>query len=386
MHVLIAPNAFKNSLSADAAAAAILRGLEESALTFTAECFPVGDGGDGTGDLLMARLDARRMEVSTRDPFFRSRPTYYGLTPDHNTAIIEMANASGLRLLDNKELDPLIASSIGTGDLLRAALTQDPRRILLCMGGSATVDAGIGILSALGIRFLDSAGNELPPVPIHLARLEAIDASGLDPRLSGKELSILTDVDNPLLGPNGATAIFGPQKGASPEAVKKLETALQQLAAIVQRQLGIDLSSLPSGGAAGGAAAGLHGLLGAKLVHGIDYFLDITGFDKALERAQWVITGEGSIDEQTLQGKGPFGVASRAKKKAIPVLGLAGQLPTKRHPGLDNYFHALLPINHSLLPLPAALAHTAVNLTATARAVGNLLAMPNGVRPAEGPT
>lgn len=374
MHVLIAPNAFKNSLPADAAAAAILRGLEQSTLTFTAECFPVGDGGDGTGDLLMTRLDARKVEVSTRDPFFKSRPTYFGVTPDDNTAIIEMANASGLRLLDHAELDPLHASSIGTGDLLRAALTQNPRRILLCMGGSATVDAGIGILSALGIRFLDEAGKELPPSPIHLARLGSIDMTGLDHRLSGKELTILTDVDNPLLGPNGAAAIFGPQKGASPEAVKKLEAALQQLAAVVRRQLGIDLSTLPSGGAAGGAAAGLHALLGARLVHGIDYFLDITGFDKALDRAQWVITGEGSIDEQTLQGKGPFGVASRAKKKAIPVLGLAGQLPTKKHPGLDNYFQALLPINHSPLPLPAALAHTAANLTATARAAGNLLA------------
>ena len=376
LHILIAPNAFKNSLTADAAAAAILEGLEQSALSFTAECFPVGDGGDGTGDLLMSRLDARKIASSARDPYGRSRSTYYGLTSDHKTAIIEMANASGLRLLDSAALDPLNASSIGTGDLLRAALAQHPGRILLCMGGSATVDAGIGILSAMGIRFLDEAGEDLPPSPIHLTRLTSIDTSGLDRRLLNTELTILTDVDNPLLGPGGAAAIFGPQKGASPEAVKKLEAALEQLAAIVRRQLGIDLSALPSGGAAGGAAAGLHGLLGARLVHGIDYFLDITGFDKALDRAQLVITGEGSIDEQTLQGKGPYGVASRAKKKAIPVIGLAGQLPTKKHPGLDDYFQALLPINHSPLPLPAALAHTAANLTATARAVGNLLALP----------
>jgi glycerate 2-kinase len=375
MHILIAPNAFKNSLTADAAAAAILEGLEQSALTFTAECFPVGDGGDGAGDLLMTRLDARKVESSARDPFGRCRPTYYGLTSNHKTAIIEMANASGLRLLDSAALDPLNASSIGTGDLLRAALAQHPGRILLCMGGSATVDAGIGILSALGIRFLDATGEALPPYPIHLTRLTSIDTSGLDRRLLNIELTILTDVDNPLLGPNGAAAIFGPQKGASPDAVKKLEAALEQLAAIVRRQLGIDLSSLPSGGAAGGAAAGLHGLLGARLVHGIDYFLDITGFDKALDRAQCVITGEGSIDEQTLQGKGPLGVASRAKKKGIPVIGLAGRLPTKRLPGLDDYFHALLPINHSPLALPAALAHTAANLTATARALGNLFAL-----------
>jgi glycerate kinase len=376
MHILIAPNAFKNSLPADAAAAAILEGLEQSALTFTAECFPVGDGGDGTGDLLMTRLDAGKVASSARDPFGRSRSTYYGLTSDHKTAIIEMANASGLRLLDSAALDPLNASSIGTGDLLRSALAQQPGRILLCMGGSATVDAGIGILSALGIRFLDATGEALPPSPIHLTRLTSIDTSGLDRRLLNMELTILTDVDNPLLGPNGAAAIFGPQKGAGPEAVEKLEAALQQFAAVVKSQLGIDLFALRSGGAAGGAAAGLHGLLGARLVHGIDYFLDITGFDKALARAQCVITGEGSIDEQTLQGKGPFGVASRAKKKGIPVIGLAGRLPTKRHPGLDDYFHALLPINHTPLALPAALTHTAANLTATARAVGSLLALP----------
>ena len=375
MHVLIAPNAFKHSLTADAAAAAILKGLQESCLTFTAECFPVGDGGDGTGDLLMTRLRAQKITCLARDPFGRSRSTYYGLTPDHDTAIIEMANASGLRLLESTALDPLNASSVGTGDLLGAALSQNPRHILLCLGGSATVDAGVGILSALGIRFLDDAGNDLPPTPVQLPRLATIDTSDLDYRLSGTELTILTDVDNPLVGPNGAAVIFAPQKGANAEAVQQLETALQHLAAVIRRQLGIDLSTFPSGGAAGGTAAGLHGLLGAKLVHGIDYFLDVTGFDNALDRAQLVITGEGSIDEQTLQGKGPFGVACRAKKKGIPVIGLAGRLPTKRHPGLDDYFQALLPINHSLLALPAALEQAAANLTATARAVGNLLAI-----------
>jgi glycerate 2-kinase len=375
MHVLIAPNAFKHSLSADAASTAILKGLQESSLAFTAECFPVGDGGDGTGDLLMTRLGAQKITSPARDPFGRNRSTYFGLTPDHDTAVIEMANASGLRLLDSTALDPLNASSIGTGDLLGAALGQNPRHILLCLGGSATVDAGIGILSAMGIRFLDDTGKDLPANPVHLTRLTAIDTSGLDPRLSGVTLTILTDVDNPLLGPNGAATIFGPQKGADAEAVQKLEAALQHLTTIIHRQLGLDLSTLPSGGAAGGTAAGLYGLLGARLVHGIDYFLDITGFGKALDRAELVITGEGSIDEQTLQGKGPFGVACRAKKKGIPVIGLAGRLPTNRHPGLDDYFQALLPINHAPLALPDALTHAAANLTATARAVGNLLAL-----------
>ncbi len=201
-HVLIAPNAFKNGLPADAAAAAILKGLEGSALDHTAECFPIGDGGDGTGDLLMRRLHARKITAVARDPFDKSRSTYYGFSAEHDTAIIEMANASGLRLLDPLALDPLHASSAGAGDLIRAALTHNPRRMLVCLGGSATVDGGIGLLSALGVRFLDEAGRDLRPFPVYLSRLAAIDTSGLDRRLAGSELTVLADVDNFLLGPN----------------------------------------------------------------------------------------------------------------------------------------------------------------------------------------
>jgi len=376
MHILIAPNAFKHSLSAEAAAAAILKGLEQSRLRFTAECFPVGDGGDGTGDLLMARLGAKKIAATARDPFGRERMSYYGLYS--TTAVIEMANASGLRLLDTQELAPLHAASWGTGDLIRAALEKDADRILVGMGGSATVDGGTGILAALGVRFLAEDGHELTDLPAGLTDLASIDLSGLDPRLKTVELTVLCDVDNPLLGPQGAAAIFGPQKGASPQDVKMLETAMQRFEAIVRQQLGAALADLPQGGTAGGAAAGLHGLLGARLAGGIDYFLDVTGFGTALDRAHWVITGEGSLDEQTLKGKGPFGVAKAAKSKGLPVIGLAGRLPREKNPSLENYFDVLLPINHEALPLAEALPYTAANLTATARAVGNLLAKAAG--------
>ena len=376
MHILIAPNAFKHSLTAEAAAAAILKGLEESRLNFTAECFPVGDGGDGTGDLLMSRLEAKKISAPARDPFGRKRMTYYGLYA--STAIIEMANASGLRLLAPQELAPLHAASWGTGDLIRDALEKGADRILVGMGGSATVDGGTGILSALGARFLDTNGHEITDLPIGLTDLASIDLKGLDPKLKTVELTVLCDVDNPLLGPEGAANVFGPQKGASQKDVQQLELALQRFEAVVRQQLGVRLADLPKGGTAGGAAAGLHGVLKARLVDGIDYYLNISGFGAALERAQWVITGEGSLDEQTLKGKGPFGVANAAKSKGLPVIGLAGRLPREKIPSLDSYFDVLLPINHEAAPLADALPYTADNLTATARAIGNLLAKTHG--------
>jgi glycerate kinase len=375
MHILIAPNAFKHGLPAGEAADAILQGLRQSRLTFTGECFPVGDGGDGTGDLLIDRLGAQRITAAVRGPLGRMQKTYFGLTPDHRTAIIEMANASGLRLLDEKERDPLNASSAGTGDLICVALDKDPRHILIGLGGSATVDGGAGILSALGIRFLDKNGADLPPTPAGLGDLGSIDTAGLDPRLAGTHITVLCDVDNPLLGPHGAAAIFGPQKGATPDQVELLESSLQRLTDITHRQLGKDLAGIPSGGAAGGVAATLQAFLNAELVNGIDYFLTITGFAAALERSHLVITGEGSIDAQTLQGKAPFGVASRAKERGLPVIGLAGRIPQELDPHLDRYFDALLSINQKPATLTEALSHTAVNLTATSRALGNLLSL-----------
>ena len=354
MKILIAPNAFKNSLPADAAATAILEGLSQSPLSFTGECFPVGDGGDGTGDLLIKRLGATLIETPARDPLGRPRQASFGLAGE--TAIIEMANASGIRLLDRGELDPLQALSTGTGDLILGALDHKARHIILGMGGSATVDGGIGILTALGVRFSDTD----------------IDTSGLDPRLAATRLTVLCDVNNPLLGPLGAAPVFGPQKGATPQAVQQLETRLGTLAGLIQKTTGKEIANLPSGGTAGGAAAGLYGLLDAELVNGIDYFLQLTGFDKALEDTDLVITGEGSIDEQTLQGKAPFGVALRAKEKGIPVIGLAGRLPQNSRK-LDEYFDVLLPINLQLLHPAQALKLTAANLRATAKAIGMLL-------------
>lgn len=408
MHLLIAPNAFKNSLTAGEAAKAIQQGFDRSrlkgsatppatatsratathrvtaasrataTLPVTSECFPVGDGGDGTGDLLIQRIGGHIVEAEARNPFGRKIRSRWGLVDSGRTAVIEMANASGLRLLDGAAPDPLRATSHGTGDLILAALDQDHdrkiTRIILGMGGSATVDGGAGILQALGIRFINDHGEPLTDFPGSLVNLSWIDTSGLDPRLAGIELTVLCDVNNPLIGLQGAAAVFGPQKGASPETVRILQSALGRLAQIIYGQTGKDLAAIPHGGTAGGAAAGLYGLLSARLAAGIDYFLDITGFNEALGRSDLVITGEGSIDEQTLQGKAPFGVASRAKTKGIPVIGLAGSIPPEAVPALQEYFDVLLAIGHGPSTLEKAMQHTAADLERTAAQIGNLLA------------
>jgi len=375
MHILIAPNAFKHSLDAECAALAIRDGLGESRLNCICECFPIGDGGDGTAELIIKKCGGILVETDVRDPLGRRMRAGFGLIDAGKTAVIEMANASGLRLLSPAELDPLRALSFGTGEQIRAALDKGVKKIIIGMGGSATVDGGVGILSALGIRWLDEQGRDLSSLPEDLAQLAAVDVSGLDPRVFDTEIVVLCDVDNGLTGVQGAAAVFGPQKGASPDAVLRLDTSLVRLAAVTLRQTGKDMAAVRSGGTAGGAAAGLYAFLDAKLVNGIDTYLELTGFEKALEVADLVITGEGSIDEQTPQGKGPFGVASKAKLKGLPVIGLAGKIPLTKEGPLQKYFDVLLSIGHEPTDLATALKCTRENMVRTSREIGNLLAI-----------
>jgi glycerate kinase len=375
LHLLISPNAFKNSLNAEDAAAAIESGFMHSNLSCTCECFPIGDGGDGTGDLIIKKCNGTMVTEEVRGPLGSNVRASYGLIDDGKTAIIEMANASGLRLLEATELNPLIASSYGTGQQMRSAMDKGVTRIIIGMGGSATVDGGTGILTALGIRFLDVKGEELAGVPGSLNKLAFIDTSQTDQRIYNCEVSVLCDVDNFLLGEQGSAAIFGPQKGASPDAVKQLDAALDRLAQITLKQTGKDITTIKYGGAAGGAAAGLFAFLNAKLENGIDYFLQLTGFEDALQKADLVITGEGSIDEQTLQGKGPFGVAFKAKSRGLPVIAIAGKVPLIKGMDLQRYFDVLLAIGHQPTDLAAAMKTATDNLTRTSWEIGNLLAI-----------
>jgi glycerate kinase len=375
MHILIAPNAFKNSLDAVKVAAAIEQGLKLSKLDCTTECFPIADGGDGTGSLIIESCKGKIISKEVHDPLGRKIEASFGLIDNEKTAVIEMANASGLRLLNKNELNPLKASSYGTGQLIRFALDEGANKIIIAMGGSATVDGGCGILSALGIVFLDAQGERLIATPEFLVNVAKVDAAELDPRILDCEVVILCDVDNQLLGPQGAASVFGPQKGASIDDVQLLEAFLKNFAQVSSAQTGINMANIKHGGAAGGATAGLHTWINAKLVNGIEYFLSLTNFDEALNRTDLVITGEGSIDRQTLQGKGPYGVAMRAKNKNIPVIGLAGRIPLEPDAELRQYFNVLLSINNEPADLAVAMENTEKNLVRVTIQVGNILAL-----------
>ena len=375
MQVLIAPNAFKHGPGAAEVAMAIEAGLKKSRLQCTTICFPVGDGGDGTARLIIDNARGVMLPVETVDAFGKEILTEFGLIDNGTTAVIEMANASGIRHLNQQELNPLKANSFGTGKIIKTALDKGVSKIIIGMGGSATVDGGTGILRALGLRFLDSRGDELSGLPESLIDLHSIDDRHLDNRVAACTIIVLCDVRNTLLGKEGAAAVFGPQKGANSEAVSKLELALSQFSRCTQAHTGKDVVNLVHGGTAGGAAAGMFAYLNAQLVDGASYFLDITCFRDDLNNADLVITGEGSLDEQTLQGKAPFAVAQAAKRAGKRVIGLAGNLPAKGLQTLSSYFDVVMSISQGPAGLVASIENTEINLIRTATTIGNLLAM-----------
>jgi glycerate kinase len=371
MHILIASNAFKNSLDARQVALAIDEGLKQSRLRCSTEIFPIADGGDGTGSLIVERCNGKRISQEVHDPLGRKISSSFGLIDNGKTAVIEMADASGLRLLKKEELNPMQASSYGTGELIKGALDKGVNRILIAMGGSATVDGGCGILDVLGIEFFDIRGNKLKAVPGELIDMAKIDTNGLDERIYGTEIIVLCDVSNNLLGPQGAAAVFGPQKGAGLEDIKALEHFLKNFVKVTAAQTGRNMDKIKHGGAAGGASAGLYAWLGAKLVNGIEHFLELTAFDEALKRADLVITGEGNLDSQTLQGKGPYGVALTAKKKGARVIGLAGKVEDSNE--LQRYFDQLICVNEQPFDINEAMKRTKENLVRAGKELGNKL-------------
>jgi glycerate 2-kinase len=373
MHILIAPNAFKNSATATEVAQAIQLGLQNSQLDCTTECFPIADGGDGTGELIIKKCNGILVDVVVDDPLGRPINATYGLIDNGKTAVIEMANASGLRLLKADELAPMQTSSFGTGQIMKYALDKGVSKIILAMGGSATVDGGCGILNALGINFLNAEDKDLKANPEELQPMASVDVSGLDPRVAACDIVVVCDVDNKLLGEQGAAAVFGPQKGAESGQVKLLDDFLSNFAAVTLNHTGKNIADMKYGGAAGGATAGIHAYLNARLVNGIEYFLQLTGFERSLRKADVVITGEGSIDAQTLQGKGPFGVAVMAKQHGLPVIGVAGKVPLEIDKNLREYFDVLLAIGNEPTDLPDAMKHTRDNLVRIGTEIGELL-------------
>lgn len=324
MKIICAPDSFKGSLTAAGAAAAMAAGALHAAPRVTALRVPLADGGEGTVDALVGARGGTTVRVEARDPLDRPIHAFIGLL-DATTVVVEMAAASGLPLLRPEERDPFRASTYGTGQLLRAALDRGAREIILGVGGSATVDGGAGALQALGARLLDTDGVEIPPGNAGLAHLNQVDLRGMDPRLAHVRLRIACDVRNPLTGPTGAAAVFGPQKGARAMDIEVLDANLARLAMLLQRDAGVDIASVPGAGAAGGLTAGLLAI-GATTEPGIELILDATRFDDLLEDTDLVLTGEGRLDRQTAHGKAVSGVMAHAAKKKVPVVALAGSV------------------------------------------------------------
>lgn len=323
--VLIAADKFKGSLTAVQVAERVTAGLRRIVPDLEVEAMPVADGGDGTVDAAVAAGFERR-EVRVAGPLGDEVSAAFALRGD--TAVVEMAEASGLQRLPAGVFAPLTASTYGSGELLRAALDAGARTIVFGVGGSATTDGGAGMLTALGARFLDADGEPVPPGGGGLGDLARADLSGLDPRLAAVDLVLASDVDNPLTGPKGAPAVYGPQKGASPDDVETLDAALAHFAKVLEESVGAgaaEHAAAPGAGAAGGIGYGAL-LLGARFRPGIEVMLDVLGFAPALERATLVITGEGSLDEQTLHGKAPAGVASAARAADKEVVAVCGRL------------------------------------------------------------
>ena len=325
MKVVIAPDSFKESLPASEVAAAIARGWAKVFPDAELVLLPMADGGEGTVDALLASLGGERLEQRVQGPLGDPVTAHWGLLAD-GSAVIEVAAASGLHLLEPALRDICRASSFGTGQVLLAALDAGATRIILGLGGSATNDGGAGLLQALGVSLLDAQGQELAPGGAALAGLARVDTSRLDPRLHQIEIQVAADVDNPLCGPHGASAIFGPQKGASPCDVELLDAALGHFAHCTAQALGKDWQQEPGVGAAGGLGFALKAYLGASFCPGIQLVAQIAGLAEAVMGADLVITGEGRLDSQTLHGKTPAGVAEIAQQAGVPVLALAGSL------------------------------------------------------------
>ncbi|MFH1022065.1 MAG: glycerate kinase [Planctomycetota bacterium] len=326
MKILIAPDSFKECLSAADAARAMARGARRAAPRAVIREMPIADGGEGTVDALVRATDGRFLRVTVTSPLGTPVRARYGISGDGRTAFVEMAEASGLHLVPPAKRNPLRASTYGTGELIHHALDRGVRRILIGIGGSATVDGGAGMAAALGARLLDRDGRDIPRGGGGLAAVHAIDRSGLDRRLASVEIVAACDVKNPLCGPRGAAAVFGPQKGATPAMVRTLNRNLARFAAGIRRSIGKNVARLPGAGAAGGLGAGLVAFTGARLEPGIAIVLDTVRFREELAGADIVLTGEGCLDGQSVMGKAVGGVAAAAENAGVPVIALAGCL------------------------------------------------------------
>ncbi|OVE65021.1 glycerate kinase [Clostridium diolis] len=326
MKIVIAPDSFKGSLTALQVAKAMEEGLMKYSKDFIIEKIPMADGGEGTVESLVSLTNGEIVTVEVKDPLMRNIKGFYGLLGNEKTAVIEMAAASGLPLLKEKEKNPLITSTYGTGQLIKAALDRGCKNFIIGIGGSATNDGGMGMLKALGVKFLNKDNNEIKDGAIELNQLNTIDMSDFDQRIYECDIKVACDVENTLCGENGASFVFGAQKGADKQMIEVLDNNLYHYGVILKRTFNVDVASIPGSGAAGGMGAAFIAIIKAKLERGIDIIIRESKLSEKLKDTDLVFTGEGKIDYQTKFGKTPFGVASEAKKKNIPVIALAGSI------------------------------------------------------------
>lgn len=378
MKIVIAPDSFKESLTALEAANAMERGFKQVFPDAHYVKIPMADGGEGTVQSLVDATDGKIIKQQVKGPLGNPVEAFFGLMGDGTTAVIEMAAASGLHLVPAEKRNPLVTTTWGTGELIRAALDQGISKIIIGIGGSATNDGGTGMVQALGARLLTADGELIGSGGGSLDQLHSIDLSSLDERLQHVKIEVACDVDNPLTGPRGASAIFGPQKGATPEMVKTLDKNLAHYAAVIEKELGTQVNDVPGAGAAGGLGAGLLAFLPVELKRGVEIVLDAVQFEKHVQDADLVITGEGRIDTQTVFGKTAMGVAKLAKKYQVPVVGIAGSISADCHVVHEHGIDAVFSIVPGAISLQDAFVNASEFASQTARNVAAVWKLSNG--------
>ncbi|TCB79965.1 glycerate kinase [Acinetobacter sp. ANC 4173] len=373
---VLAPDAFKESITAQQACQAMQRGLQRVFPDAQYLHVPMADGGEGTVDALVAAAQGEMVSCTVSGPFIEQKvDTYFGLIDEGRTAVIEMAKANGIHLLAPVQRNPLRTTTFGTGEMIQLALDHGVKKIIIGLGGSVTNDAGMGMARALGVRFLDVEGNEVAPGGGQLHQISQIDLSGLDVRLAQVEMLIASDVNNPLCGEHGASYVFAPQKGANPAMVEQLERNLAHFADLVKAQLQLDYADFAGAGAAGGLGFGLMAFAGANIRSGVEIVIEETGLAEKIERADYVFTGEGGIDFQTKFGKTPFGVAQVAKRLNKPVIACAGYVGEGIEQLYAEGFTAILGIMDGACDLQTALENAEKNLERTCQNVARILAL-----------
>ncbi|MFS8603697.1 glycerate kinase [Priestia megaterium] len=373
MKIVIAPDSFKESLTALHVCEAVEKGIRTHFPDAEISKVPMADGGEGTVQSLVDATGGQIIQAKVTGPLDKEVEAFYGILGDGKTAVIEMAAASGLHHVPMDERNPLITTTRGTGELILKALDHKVKHIIIGIGGSATNDGGAGMAKALGAKLIDANGAEIKEGGGSLNQLAAIDLTNLDSRLAEVKVEVACDVDNPLTGETGASAVFGPQKGATSDMVRQLDRNLAHYAAVIEKEMDIHIQNVPGAGAAGGLGGGLLAFLSAELKPGVDIVIKATELENYIKDADLVITGEGRIDGQTIYGKTPIGVAKTAKKHSVPVIAIAGSIGTGSEAVYEHGISALFSVVPGAVDLSEALEKAGENIERTAKNVASVI-------------